>query len=62
VDETGQLLLTDAQTSGGLLLCVAEENLEETLKVLRDAFTPSAAVIGRIVARKRRRSLICMTE
>ena len=27
-DETCQILLTDAQTSGGLLLCVAEANLE----------------------------------
>src|SRR5262245_25376503 len=60
-DETGQILLTDAQTSGGLLLCVAEANLEKALKVLRDASTPSAAVIGRIVPRRRRRPLICMT-
>jgi selenide,water dikinase len=61
-NETGQILLTDAQTSGGLLLCVAEANLEKTLKILRKARTPAAAVIGRIVARRRRRPLICMTE
>ena len=42
-DETRQILLTDAQTSGGLLLCVAEANLREALKVLRKAGTPSAA-------------------
>src|ERR1051325_10228357 len=34
-DETCQILLTDAQTSGGLLLCVAEANLREVLRVLR---------------------------
>jgi selenide,water dikinase len=61
-DETGQILLTDAQTSGGLLLCIAESNLEKALKVLRKAWTPAAAVIGRIVPRRRRRPLICMTE
>jgi selenide,water dikinase len=61
-EETGQILLTDAQTSGGLLLCVAEANLEKALKVLRKARTPSAALIGRIVPRRRRRPLICMTE
>jgi selenide,water dikinase len=61
-DETCQVLLTDAQTSGGLLLCVSEANLEKVLRVLRKAGTASAAVIGRIVPRRRRRPLICMTE
>ena len=61
-DETCQILLTDAQTSGGLLLCVAEANLGDALKVLRKAGTHSAALIGRIVPRRRRRPLICMTE
>jgi selenide,water dikinase len=61
-DETCQILLTDAQTSGGLLLCVAEANLKEVLKVLRKAGTHSAALIGRIVPRRRRGPLICMTE
>jgi selenide,water dikinase len=61
-DEAGQILLTDAQTSGGLLLCVAEANLEKALKVLRKAGTACAALIGRILPRRRRRPLICMTE
>ena len=60
-DEAHRILLTDAQTSGGLLLCVAEANLEKVLNLLRKAGTPSAAVIGKIVPRRRRRSLICMT-
>jgi selenide, water dikinase len=60
-DEARRVLLTDAQTSGGLLLCVAEVNLENVLSVLRKAGTPSAAVIGRIVPRRRRGPLICMT-
>ena len=56
-----RILLTDAQTSGGLLLCVAEGNLENALSILRKADTPSAAVIGKIVPRRRRGPLICMT-
>ncbi len=56
-----RILLTDAQTSGGLLLCVAEANLENVLSILRKADTPSAAVIGKIVPRRRRGPLICMT-
>jgi selenide,water dikinase len=61
-DEKGQILLTDAQTSGGLLLCVAEAKLEKALQVLRKGSTPCAAVIGRIVPRRRRRPLICITK
>jgi selenide, water dikinase len=61
-NEARRILLTDAQTSGGLLLCVDEANLENVLKVLRKAATRSAAQIGRIVPRRRRRPLICMTE
>jgi selenide,water dikinase len=60
-DEMRRILLTDAQTSGGLLLCVAEANLEKVLNFLRKARTPSAAVIGKIVARRRRGPLICTT-
>jgi len=56
-----RILLTDAQTSGGLLLCVAEANLENALNILRKAGTPSAALIGKIVPRRRRGPLICMT-
>jgi selenide,water dikinase len=52
-----QLLLADAQTSGGLLLCVAQTKLTKVLRVLG---WPGAVVIGRIV--KRRRTLICMTK
>jgi selenide,water dikinase len=53
-------LLTDAQTSGGLLLCVAESALPKVLRVLKKAQTPCAAVIGRIT--RRRKQLICMTK
>ncbi len=47
-----KFLLTDAQTSGGLLLCVAPTKLDGVLKLLRRAGTPSAAVIGRLIRAK----------
>ncbi len=43
-------LLTDAQTSGGLLLCVSPKHLKTVLKLLRVAGTPCAVIVGRIVA------------
>ncbi|MGA7274865.1 MAG: selenide, water dikinase SelD [Candidatus Udaeobacter sp.] len=59
-DERRRVLLTDAQTSGGLLLCVTEANLEKVIMILRKARTPSAALIGKIVPRRRRGPLICV--
>jgi selenide,water dikinase len=44
-----RLLLADAQTSGGLLLCVKPRNLERVMKILRKRRVLAEAVIGRIV-------------
>jgi selenide,water dikinase len=51
VSDATQLLLADAQTSGGLLLCVPEANAHEAVARLRDAGSERAAVIGRLVKR-----------
>ena len=59
-DESRRILLTDAQTSGGLLLCVPQAKLDKVLGILRQRRTPCAAVIGRITARQTRRPLICV--
>jgi selenide,water dikinase len=45
-----RVLCVDAQTSGGLLLAVPRENEAALLEALREAGTPAAAVIGRLVA------------
>ncbi len=50
VPEPRRVLLADAQTSGGLLLCVPPRRLEAVLAMLTK--TPIAAVIGRIVKSK----------
>jgi selenophosphate synthase len=41
-------LLTDAQTSGGLLFCIPAKHLKRALDWLRKARTPSWSVIGQI--------------
>jgi selenide,water dikinase len=51
VDRTTRLLLADAQTSGGLLMCVPAETLDELLADL-EGRTPAAAVIGEVRAGK----------
>jgi selenide,water dikinase len=45
-----RVLCVDAQTSGGLLLAVPRENEVALLDALREAETPAAAVIGRLLA------------
>ncbi len=55
VSEAQKLLLADAQTSGGLLLCVAPDKLKRVLELLKHGRTPCAAVIGRIVRSARPR-------
>ena len=47
-----KVLLTDAQTSGGLLLSVPRRNLEIVLKLLTRQHASCAAVIGKIVSSK----------
>ena len=48
-----QLLLTDAQTSGGLLLAIPPRRLDEVLRLLTERQTSCSAVIGKILpARK----------
>ncbi len=49
VSDSQKTLLTDAQTSGGLLLCVPPKNQKAVLKRLEKAHTLCAAVIGRMV-------------
>jgi selenide,water dikinase len=47
--EAQKYLLTDAQTSGGLLLCVPPRKLAEVLETLKEHHTACVAVIGQIV-------------
>jgi selenide,water dikinase len=50
VSTVDHLLLADAQTSGGLLLCVSARHLQAVLRTLKDHRTACAAVVGHIVA------------
>jgi len=49
VDEAIRLLLADAQTSGGLLLCLPEDRADEAVRRLRDEGCAHAAAIGRLL-------------
>jgi selenide,water dikinase len=55
VSDAQKFLASDAQTSGGLLLCVPPTNLRAVLAILKQHPTPCAAVIGRIVRSARPR-------
>lgn len=50
VDATGQLLLADAQTSGGLLLAAPPARADEVVDQLRRRGDDAATVIGELVA------------
>jgi selenide,water dikinase len=54
-----RILLSDAQTSGGLLLSVAPRRLRAVLTLLKRNHAACASVIGQITRSKQR--LICMT-
>ena len=47
--ESQQVILADAQTSGGLLLAVAPDSADELVAALGEAGTQAAAVIGELV-------------
>jgi len=48
VSELDQLLATDAQTSGGLLMAVGPDKVHDLIARLTEKDTPAAAVIGEI--------------
>ena len=49
VSDNKKFLLADAQTSGGLLMAIPEEKLENLLQDLRASNVPICAVIGQII-------------
>jgi len=55
-----RILLSDAQTSGGLLLCVSEARASQVFRILKKYRTPCTAVIGQIV--RGGSKLICTTK
>ena len=50
LDKPSQLVLCDAQTSGGLLIAVAPDRAEALVDKLREVGTPTHAVIGQLDA------------
>ena len=58
VSEAQKLLLADAQTSGGLLLCVAPRRLHAVQALLQRHRTLCAAVVGRVIRSAKPRILV----
>ena len=58
--QSRRVLLTDAQTSGGLLLSVAPSRLNKVLALLKRHRTACAAIIGKIVPA--REPLLCINK
>ena len=52
INEDQKLLLSDAQTSGGLLISISEENLPLLLKEMNERACPNPTLIGRVSNRK----------
>jgi selenide,water dikinase len=50
IDKESQLVLSDAQTSGGLLIAVPPEAADKLVDELRARGTPCAAIVGRLEA------------
>ncbi len=53
VDKTRLAVLTDAQTSGGLLLCVPPRRQAAVMELLKAHRTPCAAIIGCVVRERK---------
>jgi len=49
VKEELKILAADAQTSGGMLFCVPQRNLDAVLRMLKKLRTPCASIVGNIV-------------
>ena len=52
ISRDAELVLCDAQTSGGLLIAVAPERVQALLKALEQEQAPAAAIIGKVTAGK----------
>lgn len=48
VDYNHNILLFDAQTSGGLMMCVAKENADDVIRDLKQNGYPASAIIGQV--------------
>ncbi len=60
--EREKVLLTDPQTSGGLLACVAPEAAQDVLTQFRDAGFSMASVIGEMRPRQDKRAMVRVTR
>ena len=48
VDYNTKMFLVDAQTSGGILMCVKREYAEEVLEKLKASTYPASSIVGEV--------------
>jgi len=58
VPDWKQWILFDAQTSGGLVLALPVDKVEEALKKLHDQGVDKATIIGEVVSEPKRRIIV----
>ncbi len=58
IKESEKAVLFDPQTSGGLLIAVAEEDADELVKRLRERVTTPIGVIGRVIEGEEKRIIV----
>ena len=52
VPAEGVTVLADAQTSGGLLMAVAEDRADQLVGALKERGTRAAVVVGKVIAKR----------
>nr|NQU94356.1 selenide, water dikinase SelD [Bacteroidota bacterium] len=58
VDYNHKMLLFDAQTSGGLLMCVPVEKSDQVISDLKDSGYPQSTIVGKVCQKKEKSVLI----
>jgi selenide,water dikinase len=58
IDYNHKMMLFDAQTSGGLLMCVSREKADEIVQKLKQAGYPTSSVVGDVLEPKDKRVYI----
>jgi len=57
IDYNTKMFLVDAQTSGGILMCVKQEDADEVLVKLRASAYPTSSIVGEVIRKEARPAL-----
>jgi len=57
IDYNTKMFLVDAQASGGILMCVKQEDADEVLEKLRTSAYPTSSIVGEVIRKEARPAL-----